>query len=330
MWRKRECQQNRLRKKSSHGTSNCVCPYADGEAMTNARLAVCLVAFTLVLVVCGKADAQKVDAPSPSSQQHILAFNFTNNGQHLVASVGQQIEITLGTVGGPQYGKPEVSSAAIRLESVALYRRIGLPVIPGGPTFIYIFEAAAEGQVQVKVPIINSDNPDWTQQHTFAATIHVGPASGNRPARLVPDQVNNARWTNAWTNVHSQPHETFTPSRPVLTAVEVELVLGNQGPESSEVTMTIANAEGAGLAVLSKAVLAADCGHVLFRLPGGGLRVTPGQTYYIGLGSTDTVFGWKYVVGGYANGAASMSGYNGKPLLRDARSTFLFRTFGAN
>ena len=36
MWRKRECQQNRLRKKSSHGTSNCMCPYADGETMTNA------------------------------------------------------------------------------------------------------------------------------------------------------------------------------------------------------------------------------------------------------------------------------------------------------
>ena len=183
---KRVCQQNRLRKKSSHGTSNCMCSYADGETVTNARLAICLVAFTLVLVVCGKADAQKVDAPSPASQQHILSLNFTNNGQHLVASVGQQIEITLGTVGGPQYGKPEVSSATIRLESVAL----GLPVTPGGPTFIYIFEAAAEGQAQVKVPIINSDNPDWTQQHTFAATIQVGPAAaiGPRAPRARPGQ----------------------------------------------------------------------------------------------------------------------------------------------
>ena len=95
----------------------------------------------MALVVCSKAGAQKVDAPSPTSQQHILSLNFTNNGQHFVASVGQQIEITLGTVGGPQYGKPEVSSAAIRLESVAL----GVVVTPGGPTFIYIFEAAAEG-----------------------------------------------------------------------------------------------------------------------------------------------------------------------------------------
>jgi hypothetical protein len=175
LWRKRERQQNRPRKKSSHGTSNCMCPYADGEIITNARLAVCLVAFTLVLVLCGKVDAQKLDAASPPAQQHILSLNFTNNGQQLVASVGQQIEITLGTVGGPQYGKPEVSSAAIRLECVAL----GVPVTPGGPTFTYIFGAAAEGQAQVNVPIIYSVNPDWTKPHTFSATIHVGPASGN-------------------------------------------------------------------------------------------------------------------------------------------------------
>jgi hypothetical protein len=37
-------------------------------------------------------------------------------------------------------------------------------------------------------------------------------------------------------------------------------------------------------------------------------------------------FGWKYVVGGYEKGEAT---FNGKPLLSQARSTFLFRTFGA-
>jgi hypothetical protein len=39
------------------------------------------------------------------------------------------------------------------------------------------------------------------------------------------------------------------------------------------------------------------------------------------------LFGWKYVVGGYENGAAT---FNGKPLLKQARSTFLFRTFGTD
>jgi len=320
-----ECQQNSLRKKSSHDTSNCMCPDADGETMTNARLAVRVVAFTLMLVVCGKADAQKVDAPSPTSQQHILSLNFTNNGQHLAASVGQQIEITLGTIGGPQYGKPEVSSAAIRLESVAL----GVPVTPGGPTFIYIFEAAAEGQVQVKVPIINSNNPDWTEQHSFAATIHVGPASGNPRGPhpfLTPDQSNTQPWKSAWTNLKNV-QQSFKPSLPRLRGVEVELVVANPGPASGEVTMALMNTEGENLAYVSKTVTVADCNHVLFLLPKGGARVSPGQVYRIALSGAGGVFGWKYVKDGYANGAASM---NGKPLSGDTPSAFLFRTFGAN
>ena len=325
MWRKRECQQNRLRKKSSHGTSNCMCPYADGETMTNARLAVCLVAFTLALVVCGKADAQKVDAPSPTSQQHILSLNFTNNGQHFVASVGQQIEITLGTVGGPQYGKPEVSSAAIRLESVAL----GVPVNPGGPTLTYIFEAAAEGEAQVTVPIIFSDNPEWTKQHTFAVTIRVRSDHGDRRglrASLTPDQSNTEPWKSAWTNLNNA-QQSFKPLLPRLTGVEVELVVANPGPASGEVTMALMNAEGENLAVVSKTVTVADCNHVLFLLPKGGLRVLPAQVYSIALNGGGGVFGWKYVKDGYANGAASM---NGKPLSGETRSTFLFRTFGVN
>jgi hypothetical protein len=306
-----------------------MCPYADGETMTNARLAVCAVAFTLALVVCGKADAQKVDAPSPTSQQHILSLNFTNNGQQLVASVGQQIEITLGTVGGPQYGKPEVSSAAIRLECVALYRRIGLPVTPGGPTFIYIFEAAAEGQAQVQIPIINSHNPDWTKEHTFAATIHVGPASGNprKPhAFLTPDQSNTEPWKGAWTNLNNM-QQNFKPLLPRLTGIEIELVVANPGPASGEVTLALMNAEGENLAYVSKTVAVADCSHVLFRFPKGGIRVLPAQIYSIALNGGGGVFGWKYVKDGYANGAASL---NGKPLSRDTHGTFLFRTFGAN
>jgi archaellum component FlaF (FlaF/FlaG flagellin family) len=239
--------------------------------------------------------------------------------------VGQQIEITLGTVGGPQYGKPKVSSAAIRLECVAL----GVPVTPGGPTFIYIFEAAAEGQVQVKVPIINSNNPEWTKQHTFAVTIRVRPAPGNRrglQASLTPDQSNAEPWKNAWTNLRNA-RQSFVPSLPRLTGVEVELVVANPGPASGEVTMALMNAEGENLADVSKTVTVADCNHVLFLLPKGGARVLPGQVYSIALNGDRGVFGWKYVKDGYANGAASM---NGKPLSGETRSTFLFRTFGAN
>jgi hypothetical protein len=54
--------------------------------------------------------------------------------------------------------------------------------------------------------------------------------------------------------------------------------------------------------------------------------MTPGQTYSLKL-SGGVTFGWKYMVGGYANGEAA---FNGKPLLHTAPSTFLSQTFGAN
>jgi len=164
-------------KKSSHDTSNCMCPYADGETMTNARLAVCAVAFTLVLVVCGKADAQKVDGGSPTSQQHVLSLKFTNNGQDLVASVGQQIEITLGTVGGPQYGKLEVSSAAIRLESVAL----GLPVNPGGPTFTIFSRRRLKGRYMSKFQLSTQLTLTGLNSTLFPPRFRLDPLRAIRP-----------------------------------------------------------------------------------------------------------------------------------------------------
>jgi hypothetical protein len=293
--------------------------------MKTSRSAGFLIALAFLLTCCGNADAQKVDMSSTSIEQRVLSLNFTNNGQHLAATVGQQIEITLGRVGGPQYGTPQVSSPAIRLKSVAL----ALPPNPGGPTFVYIFEATAEGEAQVKIPLIYLENPDWTRRLTLTMTIHVGPAAGNPPglhASMAPDQANTASWKNAWTNVLNDVQQTFTPTLPRLTHVEVELVVANPGPSDGEVTMFLENAAGEVLADVSKTVPVADCGHVQFVFPNGGLRVLPGQVYRIRL-SGGSVFGWKYVVGGYTSGAAS---FNGRPLLPNTRSTFVFRTFGAS
>jgi hypothetical protein len=294
--------------------------------MTNSRSPVFLVAMVFLWTACGTAEAQKVDVSSTSTTQQVLPLNFTNNGQHLTVSVGQQIEITLGTVGGPQYGEPLVSSPTIRLESTAL----GWPPNPGGPSFTYIFEAAAEGEAQVTVPTIYSQDQDLTRRLTFTVTIRVGPATGGRSAAYAsrtPDQANTASWTNAWTNLFNDVRQTFQPSLPRLTGVEVQLVVANAGAASDEVTMTLVNAAGQVLADVSKTVPVAECSHVLFLLPKGGARVLPGQVYGIQLHGDSGLFGWKYVVGGYANGAAS---FNGRPLLPDTRSTFLFRTFGAS
>lgn len=139
------------------------------------------------------------------------------------------------------------------------------------------------------------------------------------------DQANTTAWTNAWTNLVNDVQQTFTPSLPKMVGVEVELVVGNPGPPDDTLTMVLLDAGERSVAVVSKTVPTADCEHVLFVFPNGGAEVSPGQLYSLRL-SGGTTFGWKYVVGGYEKGSAS---FNGKPLLREARSTFLFRTFGA-
>ncbi|MGH9544343.1 MAG: hypothetical protein ACRD23_03925 [Terriglobales bacterium] len=296
--------------------------------MTNSRSAVFLVLLSFVLLSllttsCRNAGAQQVEA-STSGNQQTLILSFTNNGQHLVATVGQRIEITLGTVGPQQYGIPQVSSPAIRFENVAL----AFPLNPGGTTFIYIFEATAAGEAHVTIPTINSDDPDSTKRLKFTVTIHVGSALSNPSAlraSMRPDQANTGPWTKGWTNLRNDVRQTFRPSLPRLTAVEVELVVANPGPSEEEVSMFVRNARGDVLADVFKTVAVADCGHVVFVFPNGGLAVSPEQVYSIGL-SGGSVFGWKYVVRGYEKGEAT---FNGKPLLADARSTFLFRSFGA-
>jgi hypothetical protein len=142
---------------------------------------------------------------------------------------------------------------------------------------------------------------------------------------MKPDQVNAARWEKAWTNLVNDAEETFTPSLPSLLAVEVELVVANPGPKEDDLTMTVLDASGETMASLTETVHSSDCDHTLFVIPKGGIAVTPGQTYRLEL-TRGTLFGWKYVLGGYEKGAAT---FNGKPLLPNARSTFLFRTFGA-
>jgi len=145
-------------------------------------------------------------------------------------------------------------------------------------------------------------------------------------AAMKADQVNIEGWNKAWTNLVNDVQQTFIPSMPRLRAVEVELVVGNQGPPDDDLTLSILNSEGTELVSITRIVRPADCEQVKFLLPEAGIEVVPGESYRIRL-SGGTMFGWKYVVGGYPKGAAT---FNGKPLLAKTRSTFLFRTFGSD
>jgi hypothetical protein len=142
---------------------------------------------------------------------------------------------------------------------------------------------------------------------------------------MVVDQANTAIWNRAWTVASNDLRQTFIPALPFLMAVEVDLVLGNPGPASDRVSLTIYDANGSDIASVSQDVSAAGVDRVRFVFP-HQVAVTIGQTYAIRV-SSHTTFGWKYVVGGYERGAGT---FNGRPLLNGTRATFLFRTLGSN
>jgi hypothetical protein len=169
----------------------------------------------------------------------------------------------------------------------------------------------------------------------FSATVACShkPATASVPTNMPapagrlpmePDQVNTAGWDKAWTNLSNVAEQSFTPSLPKLPGVEVELIVGNRGESEDELTLTILDASGQTVAAVTQEVQTAHCDHVMFAMPVGGVEVSPRQLYRLRL-TGGVTFGWKYVVGGYENGEAK---FNGKPLLAEARSTFLFRTFG--
>ena len=264
-----------------------------------------------VLVFCEGIEAQN---RQESAQEQILFLTNANDGQRVAAVVGQRVEISLATVGPGSYGDPVVSSGAIRFRNVAWPKSQN----PGGPTQIYIFEATAEGAAEIRIP--------HSERGSFSVTVQVGANVGNlEQAQMTPDQANNAKWNGAWTNVVNDVRQTFRPTMPKLTAVEVNLVVANPGAEEEEMTLRVLNAAGEDVATVSRSVPVSESSRALFVFSERGVAVTPGEVYSIRV-SGENLFGWKYVVGGYENGEAS---FNGKSLLPDARSTFLFTTFGA-
>lgn len=94
---------------------------------------------------------------SPSITQQELSLSRANDGQHDFAKVGQMIVVTLQTIGGGQYDTPEISSRAIRFKSVMFAAKQN----PGGPTQVYRFTAATEGEAQIRIPHTGS-NPTVT------------------------------------------------------------------------------------------------------------------------------------------------------------------------
>src|SRR5579872_4122140 len=138
--------------------------HAESWVMRKQRTAVLLVTLALLLTAGVNLPAEGPYPLSTSDRQQVLSLDFTNNGQSVKTRVGEQIEISLGTVGPRQYGTPQISSSAVRLLNTAQ----DWPPNPGGPRFVYVLEAAGEGEARVIVPVMNAEEmPDArSEEHT--------------------------------------------------------------------------------------------------------------------------------------------------------------------
>ena len=91
----------------------------------------------------------------------------------MTARIGQAIQIRLQTIGPGYYGTPEISSSAVRFESETSPKE----VIPAGPTQVYRFLAASEGEAQLKIlhilRVAHSNGVVKDSTPTFAVTIRV-------------------------------------------------------------------------------------------------------------------------------------------------------------
>ncbi len=122
---------------------------------------------------------------------------------------------------------------------------------------------------------------------------------------MKPDQVNTTGWDRAWTNLANDVQQSFQPSMPKLLAVEVDLRLEIPAHSEDDLTLTILDAKGQELAVITETVQASHCDHAIFVISKHGIDVQPGQTYRIKL-SGGMLFGWKYIVGGYEQGSGNL------------------------
>ena len=145
-----------------------------------------LVALAMMMASCGPSHAQT--DMSPSSALQMLSLNRANDGQKVVTTVGQSIEITLQTIDPGQYGNPRISSPAIRFESAAFSE--DLPN-PDGVKQVYRFHTVAEGEARVHIPHTAS-NP------TFKVRIHVAAWATELPTTATSDQAKAAQGNNAF------------------------------------------------------------------------------------------------------------------------------------
>jgi hypothetical protein len=106
-----------------------------------------------------------------SSSDRINLSN-SDSGRNLAVAVGDEIDVTLQTIGPGEFGSPVLSSGSLRFLGES---SPGAPN-PGGARQLFRFEAAASGRAEVTIPHSRA-SPEgsglWPAVAPFSITVEV-------------------------------------------------------------------------------------------------------------------------------------------------------------
>ena len=106
------------------------------------RRELCLIAAIAALWIAGCGSPSR-----PSGR--VLSVDIADNGRVLSAASGDEIDVTLQTIGPGAYNeRPDVSSPAVVFSKVSM----ASPQNPGGPRQLFQFKAMAAGHAVISIP----------------------------------------------------------------------------------------------------------------------------------------------------------------------------------
>ncbi|MEN6426745.1 MAG: SUMF1/EgtB/PvdO family nonheme iron enzyme [Phycisphaerales bacterium] len=157
----------------------------------------------------------------------------------------------------------------------------------------------------------------------FLAAILLGileSASATRGDQI--DQENFVAWQNGWVVAYNR-QQSFTPTLPILTAIDVGLVPAN--PQSGSVLLTLEVRQGGHiLSTMSQGLAGNYLGEAHFTLPIPTTVKTSEPAYIVLYDSPTCTLGWKYSGDTYAGGESYPFGTS----VPDPNFDFFFRTWG--
>lgn len=105
-----------------------------------------LVLLSLVIACSGPVE--------PSAT---IELNGEDSGKTIEVRLGQEIEVTLQTIGPGEYETPSISSSALRFVDVVA----GPIIVPAGPTQIFRFDAERTGSATITIAH-TQNNPEFS------------------------------------------------------------------------------------------------------------------------------------------------------------------------